>query len=326
MPTLFNPARGYVASANQPLVDEAFPYHVHDDVAYGYRAARIATMLEAADGPIDAGYMRDMQSDASSAAAEITVPYVISLSADSEAVDLAKQVFGAWSFGSDDPLSDAYQMTGDTPGAALFGSFWRHLMAETFHDDLPEDSYPDGGGRWFRVIDVLLDDPASHWWDDPETDEIEARDDILVRALEAAVDELGTNPDRWDWTEMHTATFENATLGQSGIPPLEWILNSGSHGVAGGGSILNATWWDAAAGNYDVTVLPSMWMIVDLSNFSASTSIHTTGQSGHPNHEHYDDMIERWAVNDPHPMRWTRDDVEEAEHHTLTLFPVDLES
>ena len=82
-------------------------------------------------------------------------------------------------------------------------------------------------GRWFRVIDVLLDDPASHWWDDSETDEIEARDDILVRALEAAVDELGTNPDRWDWTEMHTATFENATLGQSGIPPLEWILNSG---------------------------------------------------------------------------------------------------
>ena len=77
-------------------------------------------LLEAAAGSIDAAYFRMMQSDARSAAAEITVPYVIGLGADSEAVDLAKEVFGAWSFGSEDPLSAAYQMSAETPGAALF--------------------------------------------------------------------------------------------------------------------------------------------------------------------------------------------------------------
>jgi penicillin amidase len=121
---------------------------------------------------------------------------------------------------------------------------------------------------------------------------------------------------------MHTARFENAALGRSGIPPLEWILNSGRHGVSGGLSILNATWWDARDDTYDVIAVPSFRMIVDLSDLSASTSLHTTGQSGHPNHEHYDDMIERWVVNDPHPMRWTRDDVEDGEARTLTLIPV----
>ena len=322
MPSIFNPARGYVASANQPLVDDAYPYFIHADVAYGYRADRIETLIESADVPIDAAYMRMMQSDARSAAAEITVPYIIGLEADSEAVDLATTVFGSWSFGSDDPLSDAYQMKAGTPGAALFGSFWRHLMIETFHDDLPEEAYPSGGGRWFRVIDNLLDEPEASWWDDANTDEVEGRDDMLVRVLEAAIDEIGDDPERWDWTDMHTATFANASLGQSGLPPLEWILNSGAHGVAGANSILNATSWDATNDTYDVTVLPSMRMIIDLSNLSASTAINTTGNSGHPNHDHYDDMIERWVVNDPHPMRWTRDDVEDAEESTLIIFPI----
>ena len=263
-----------------------------------------------------------MQSDARSAAAEITVPYIIGLEADSDAVDLAKSVFGSWSFGSDDPLSDAYQMKAGTPSAALFGSFWRHLMIETFHDDLPQEAHPSGGGRWFRVIDNLLHEPDASWWDDANTDEVEGRDDILVRALEAAIDEIGDDPEQWDWTDMHTATFANASLGQSGLPPLEWILNSGAHGVAGANSILNATSWDATNDTYDVTVLPSMRMIIDLSNLSASTAINTTGNSGHPNHDHYDDMIERWVVNDPHPMRWTRDDVEDAEESTLIIFPI----
>ena len=322
MPRVFNPGRGYVASANQPLVDDSYPYHIHDDVAYGYRASRIEQLITSSDGPIDAEYMRMMQSDSKSLAAEILVPYIIGLDANSESVDLAKAVLGAWSFGNEDPHSDAYQMTGDEPGAALFASVWRHLMAATFHDDLPEDSWPSGGGRWYRVTETILDNPSASWWDDAATAELESRDAILVEAIEAAIDEIGDNPDRWDWTEMHTATFRNASFGQSGIPPLEWIVNSGAHGVPGGSSIINATSWNAADGNYDVTVLPSMRMIVDLSNLSASTTIHTTGQSGHPNHEHYDDMIERWIINDPHQMRWTRDDVEDAEANTLIIFPV----
>ena len=231
-PLLFNPARGWVASANQPLVDDDSALHIHDDVAYGYRARRIQTLIESADGPIDAAYMRAMQSDSRNAAAEITCPS----SSRSTTNPLLSTSPGRCLVPG--PSAAPSHHRGHTrwtvrhPGAALFGSFWRHLLAQTFHDDLPEDSYPDGGGRWFRVMEILLDDPTSHWWDDANTDETETRDEILIRALDAAIDELGTNPDRWDWTKMHTARFENASLGQSGIPPLEWILNSGAHSVS----------------------------------------------------------------------------------------------
>ena len=321
MPSIFNPDRGYVASANQPLVDDAYPFHIHDDVSYGYRAQRIEDLLLAADGSLDAAYMRAMQSDARSEGGAIVVPYVVALDDDSPDADLVKRVLSEWSSGNSHPHSNAYQMTGDQPGAALFASLWRHLLIHTFHDELPEDYHPFGTGRWWTIMEGLLADPTSHWWDDQRTEQVEERDDILRRAIVDAIEELGTDIDIWDWTEMHTATFENASLGQSGIAPLEWILNSDSYGVSGGASILNATWWDARDNTYDVIAVPSMRMIVDLSNFSASTSLLTTGQSGRPGHDHYDDMIERWVANDPHPMRWTRDDVDDAEANSLLLIP-----
>ena len=64
-----------------------------------------------------------------------------------------------------------------------------------------------------------------------------------------------------------------------------------------------------------------MRMVIDLADFGASTSVNSTGQSGHAFHHHYDDMIGPWALGDQHPMRWTRDQVEDGAEGTLTLVP-----
>ena len=77
-----------------------------------------------------------------------------------------------------------------------------------------------------------------------------------------------------------TASFRNATFGESGIPPIEWLFNRGGFEVAGGGDLVNATTWNASEG-YEVVALPSMRMIVDLDDFARSRALHTTGQSGH---------------------------------------------
>jgi penicillin amidase len=47
--------------------------------------------------------------------------------------------------------------------------------------------------------------------------------------------------------------------------------------------------------------------------------MHTTGQSGHPFHPHYDDMIDPWRNIDYHPMLWQRQDVEADAEETLIL-------
>ena len=64
------------------------------------------------------------------------------------------------------------------------------LLADTFHDQLPEDSWPDGDSRWWAVVESMLDDPDNSFWDDVDTDEVETRDDIVKQALLEARDEL----------------------------------------------------------------------------------------------------------------------------------------
>jgi len=49
--------------------------------------------------------------------------------------------------------------------------------------------------------------------------------------------------------------------------------------------------------------------------------MHTTGQSGHAYHRHYDDMIDPWRNIEYHPMLWEQADVEADAEGILVLRP-----
>ncbi|MGD2163383.1 MAG: penicillin acylase family protein, partial [Anaerolineales bacterium] len=124
----------------------------------------------------------------------------------------------------------------------------------------------------------------------------------------------------WRWGDLHTATFIKLGLGQSGIAPLERLLNRGPFEVAGSGGVPNATGYSLGT-PYEVSSVPSQRMIVDLQYFENSLGMHTTGQSGHAFHRHYTDMIDPWRDIEYHPMLWTRGQVESAVDDLLTLTP-----
>ena len=119
---------------------------------------------------------------------------------------------------------------------------------------------------------------------------------------------------------MHASTFRNGTLGESGIFLIEDLFNRGPFETGGGKSIVNATGWDVGV-SFEVNWLPSMRMIVDMSNLNNSVTVHTTGQSGHAYHEHYADMAPMWTNVEYYPMWWEQDSiVRDAEGH-LKLVP-----
>jgi len=64
-----------------------------------------------------------------------------------------------------------------------------------------------------------------------------------------------------------------------------------------------------------------MRMIVDLSNLDASLTVHTTGESGHAYHPHYDDMMTLWATGKYYPMWWSEQAVEAHAAEHLRLEP-----
>jgi penicillin amidase len=212
----------------------------------------------------------------------------------------------------------------DSVPAALFEVFWKNLLALTFHDDLPEDSRPSGGSRWFAVMADLVEQPDSLWWDIHGTDPVEDRDQIFSQAFGAAVAELeeklGRDPEGWTWGDLHTLSLINGTLGESGIAPIESLFNRGPFRSSGGSGLVNNTGWDAAE-TYGVGLVPSMRMIVDLSDLANSLMVHTSGQSGHAYHRHYADMTDLWRNIQYHPMLWTREQVEAAAEGHLRLIP-----
>src|SRR3990170_3462572 len=226
-----------------------------------------------------------MQGDDKNLVAETLVPVLLQLPVEDARLVSARQLLQNWDF----------RMHMDSAPAALFAAFWRHLLANTFHDDLPEDAWPEGDSEWFVIMSNLTQQPGASWWDNRNTPEVESRDQIMVQALRDAVAELenvlGKDPSRWAWGDLHTLTFTNQTLGTSGVAPIEALFNRGPYRTSGGSSIVNATGWNASR-SYQVTSLPSMRMIADLGDLENSLIIHTTGQSGHAYHSHYVDMAD----------------------------------
>jgi penicillin amidase len=131
---------------------------------------------------------------------------------------------------------------------------------------------------------------------------------------------LGKDTSKWKWGDLHTATFRNGTLGESGVSLIEDLFNRGPFPTGGGKSIVNATSWSTIDG-YFVSDLPSMRMIVDLGNLNNSVTVHTTGQSGHAYSEHYDDMAPLWANWEYYSMWWEQESVIEDSEGHLKLVP-----
>ena len=184
--------------------------------------------------------------------------------------------------------------------------------------------WPGGGSQWFEAIRGLVEIPTDPFWDDVTTPGTEDRDTILAASFADAVDELtgelGSDVSTWTWGALHSATFRNASLGDTGIGLIDDRFNRGPYPASGSTSIVNAVGWEAAE-SYEVTWLPSMRMLIDLGDLERSRAIHTTGQSGHTDHPHYDDMIPLWLSGETLPMRWGRDVVVADAEATLVLTP-----
>jgi penicillin amidase len=332
LPRIFNPERGWIATANEAVVPleyydqlrealggqfgEDSHYIFAYDWDYGYRAQRIEELLTTT-GPQNAQTFAAIHGDNQSISAIEIQPYL-------SALDFGTADYNAqrdWLFTDWD-----YQFSMESQQAGLYAYFWRRLV-ENFLNDQAEDIFEGGGGNQLMwMVHQLLKQPENAWWDDTRTPDVtETRDDILTRSFREAVDQItadhGAERGGWRWGDIHTATFISNPLGLSGIDLIEQMVNRGPFPTAGGSAIVNATNWNFSEGGFEVSSLPSMRFIADLSDLSASQTIHTTGQSGHPFSLHYGDMIDLWRNIQYHPQLWTREQVEAVQTSRLVLLP-----
>ncbi|MGO2746636.1 penicillin acylase family protein [Microbacterium sp.] len=314
LPVSYNPASGYIVTANNAIVTDDYEYFLSRDWAYGYRAARIAYLIErkAAAGPITPQDMRDIQNDnemwIGKKLATVMGDVDVSGKGPKEAVELLR----TW---------DA-QNNADSAAAAYANVLWSNLALNLFANR--DEPLPYGSqGRMFTVVDGLLDDPADPLWTN-ETIDVSGMDEMLALSAEQAYDELvglqGDVTARWNWGSLHAITLTSDTLGSSGIAPIEALFNRGPYPVGGGASVVNATGWKLGE-SYETTTVPSMRMVIALADFDDSSWNHLTGASGHAFHPHYVDQTENWAVGTQTQWAFTPDAVDEATVDTLVLTP-----
>ena len=315
LPYTLNPAEGYIVTANNQVNPPGYPYLITTDWDYGFRANRIVDMITNAPGKIDIAYIQQMQGDSYDANAGTFAPLLMAVQLDDPNLVRTRGLLAGWD----------YQARMDSAPAAVFEVFWKNLLADTFNDDLPEDYWPGGGSRWNEVMRNLAGQPDHFFWDDKTTtDLVERRDDMLTKAFSEAAAEItqlqGRDLSKWNWGDLHTATFQNQTLGKSGIAPIEALFNRGPFRTAGGEAIVNATGWTSTDG-YFVDWLPSMRMIVDLGDLRNSLTVHTTGESGHAYHPHYIDMADLWRNIQYYPMLWNEQAIVSNAEANLVLVP-----
>ncbi len=315
LPYTFNPEEGYIVTANNQVPPRDYPYFISYDWDYGFRANNIVNMIKEAPGKIDIAYIQEMHGNSYDINGEVFVPLLLDLE-----------------FASDlNPVLDTlknwdYQNRADSTPTAVFNAFWRAFLNNTFNDDIPDERYyPDGGSRWNEVMRNMAKNPHDPFWDDKTTPDVtETMQDIMQKSFPQGVAELqdifGKDISTWNWGDMHAATFRNSTLGESGVFLIEDLFNRGPFPVGGGEALVNATGWSVRDG-YETNWLPSMRMIVDLGNLDNSLTVHTTGESGHAYHEHYDDMAEMWANVEYYPMWWEQESVINDSEGHLKLIP-----
>lgn len=280
-PQSFDPAQGFLASANQePEAPPAQYAYLGADTDYEvWRALRINELLRS-DSTVTPDEMRRWQTDPGSVRADLCVPYFLhavdSLRAHGAAVSdtlaTAAKLLGAWD----------RRYTRDNTGAVLFEAAMHQLVARTW-DELAPDGHRVATPTE-AVLAELLTQPHNAWWDDRRTSVMEDRDAILAASLAGAyadvVREHGA-PDAggWRWDRVR---FDNVNH-LLRIPSFS-VLNIP---VQGGKGTLNPSYGDGGAG-------PSWRMVVELGPDVHAWGIYPGGQSGDPLSAHYTDRLAKW--------------------------------
>ncbi len=323
LPHLYNPPQGYVASANNRVVDEEYPYFISCDYCTGNRAQRIVELIEA-QPRIDEAYVKRMQLDQLSTAARAMARRIGELEVSDPELAAVVALMRTW----DGTLS------ADSPAASVYTVFCRRMIFLTLEGKLGPDLARRYAGQGPTPIlaetsilgcralewqQKILDEPHSHWFD---LGHGETRDEVMRLALRETVDylrrELGPKVDGWAWGGLHKLTCAHM-LGQ--VKPLDRLLNLGPYPIGGDGNTL----WASEAASIDpkseTLIGPPFRFIADLGDLRRSLGVLMPGQSGQPGSPHYDDQVATWFAGEYHPMLYAREDVEAGAVARLHLIP-----
>lgn len=302
MPRLFDPANGFVATANEfnlpPDWDHALK-PVSFEWAETSRALRIRAVLAKSHHSLEKA--KGLQTDCYSIPADRLQRLLSAFTLKTADARRAMEMLLSWD----------RVMAVESAAAALFELWWlKHLRPAVIRE-----ACPSLGPRTDLVgigdADAILDQLEA--WA-PRLQSLVERS--LADALREAAELLGETPSHWRWGAIHQALFEHPL---SGLKDMTLRLDVGPFPMGGDSS----TPMHAAPRLLDgrVTHGASVRLIMDIGDWDRSLCINTPGQSGDPRSKFYANLAPLWARGAYVPLLYGETAVEAATDTVIDLVP-----
>jgi penicillin amidase len=299
LPQAFDPPAGHIATANNKIVPDSYPYLLTHDWDVPYRIERIEHGL--AETP--------RQSIASSTALQgdlvsLTARHLLPLMLASDPADArAKQAM--------DLLShwDA-RMQADRPEPLIFTAWLSALNKHLYQPALGAQFAQYWGVTPLATEGVLTS--HQHWCGEGGCPA--ALQAALKDALGALTAQYGADMTAWRWGTAHPALFAHPIFHH--LPILRWIFDRQVPADGGADTVeAGAFLFGNLDGPYTDIHGPALRAIYDLDDLDKSVFLTALGQSAHVLSPHYADLLPRWRAFD-----WLRLP-HDPQGETLTLVP-----
>ena len=309
LPSVLDPPNGILATANNRITPEGYPYPITLDWTDPYRNERIWKVLTAAQHLTPADMLKlqtDIYSDVDHLIAQ-RLAYAIDhagphLSANPKRLHQAADILRNWK-GRVDASSPAPAIV-DIARVQL----WPMILI------------PKLGPAWqlyywhqmtYAEEQIIIHTPA-RWLPNPNTN----WNDLLAAAVDKSLDEANAPADlsKWSYGKINTIDIEHPIFSISpligriiGIP-----TGTASHPISGDTTTVK---------QISRTLGPSERFTADLADLDHSTLNLVLGQSGNPISPWYMDQFPAWLNNSTYQLPFSPTAVQSSTTHTLTLIP-----
>jgi len=312
LPQSFNPAQGYVATANHNILPPGYTKMLGYEWSAAHRFKRIDEVLREAKArgqKLTVADSERLQHDATSmvaravctalqAAAKAAPEKLMALPADSPTA-LAIRLLARWD----------HVVGKDSAAAALFELWMPRLSAAATRALVPEADRGFAGAS--MPTEKLLAALGRVGTD------VRVRDVLVGTALDGAWREasqqMGPDPTTWAWGRIHRVAWEHPLASS---PERREVFNLPGAARSGDANTPLAT-----GGGSRQAAGASFREVIDLSDWDRSTTINTPGQSGQPGSPFYGNLAPMWAAEQYHPLLFSRSAVEKNAAARLVLTP-----
>lgn len=273
LPHAYNPPEGFIASANNKIVDDSYPYSLtYNWLEAPYRINRILDLIRD-NKALDVADIKALQYDTHDYFAVELLPLLLKTTPlDSDSAE-ALTTLASWD-GNMDKNSIA---------ATIFG-FWIQYIKQI--QPAPDVRLLNLSRPLFIIEQLRSDGEFCRTTASANCKEFLSI--TLQQSMQKIISKLGPKHDNWQWGKVHTAQFKDLSFGE--IKGLSWIWNrkveSGGNSYTVNVGPYDSNFVQVAGANYR--------QIIDLKDFSSNMYVLAMGQSERPWSKHYDDQLSLW--------------------------------